>query len=127
MSSSLPVVTAALSTAELYHTGLVVPDLLSATAHLTAAAGYEWTTPVEADLTVTTSAGDYEVPFRFVYSLQAPCALEVESYCMVSVTCAGARALDHPSDRGRRRGGRRARSPGRDRHRQRDGHRLVGG
>lgn len=64
--------TAALSTAELYHTGLVVPDLPTATARLTAAAGYEWTVPVEADLTVTTSAGDYEVPFRFVYSLQAP-------------------------------------------------------
>lgn len=64
--------TAALSTAELYHTGLVVPDLPTATAYLTAAAGYEWTKPVEANLVVTTSAGDYEVPFRFVYSLQAP-------------------------------------------------------
>jgi glyoxalase/bleomycin resistance protein/dioxygenase superfamily protein len=34
--------------------------------------GYRWTKPVEATLTLTTTAGDYEVPFSFVYSMQAP-------------------------------------------------------
>jgi catechol 2,3-dioxygenase-like lactoylglutathione lyase family enzyme len=44
----------------------------SAAARLTAVAGYQWTTPVEYTMAVTTAAGDHEVPFRFVYSVQAP-------------------------------------------------------
>jgi catechol 2,3-dioxygenase-like lactoylglutathione lyase family enzyme len=61
-----------LTTDALYHTGLVVPDVAEATARLSAAAGYTWTQPVEATLTVATPDGEFEVPFRFVYSLQAP-------------------------------------------------------
>jgi catechol 2,3-dioxygenase-like lactoylglutathione lyase family enzyme len=61
-----------LSPGDLYHTGLVVADMESAAKRLTAAMGYTWTIPVEADLMVATAAGDVEVPFRFVYSLQAP-------------------------------------------------------
>jgi catechol 2,3-dioxygenase-like lactoylglutathione lyase family enzyme len=58
--------------ADLYHVGLVVADIESAAAQLTAAAGYQWTKPVEYTLSVTTADGDADVPFAFVYSLQAP-------------------------------------------------------
>ena len=39
---------------------------------MTDSAGYSWTRPVEAGLTVTTGDGDLEVPFRFVYSTENP-------------------------------------------------------
>jgi catechol 2,3-dioxygenase-like lactoylglutathione lyase family enzyme len=55
-----------------YHVGLVVDDIATAAARLTATAGYRWTKPVESTLRVTTADGDTEVPFRFVYSVQAP-------------------------------------------------------
>ena len=58
--------------ADWYHVGLVVPDLDSAATRLTAGGGYRWTKPVEATLSLTTVSGDYDVPFRFVYSMQAP-------------------------------------------------------
>jgi catechol 2,3-dioxygenase-like lactoylglutathione lyase family enzyme len=61
-----------LATSDCYHVGLVVPDIDAATTRLTAASGYGWTKPIEATLTITTPSGDYDVPFRFVYSLQAP-------------------------------------------------------
>ena len=63
---------APLSPADFYHVGLVVADMDSAATSLTASAGYTWTKPVEASLAVTTADGDYEVPFKFVYSMQAP-------------------------------------------------------
>ncbi len=62
----------ALNPADFYHTGIIVPDIASAAARLSAVGGYEWTKPVEATLSVTTETGVYEVPFEFVYSLQAP-------------------------------------------------------
>jgi catechol 2,3-dioxygenase-like lactoylglutathione lyase family enzyme len=62
----------ALNPADLYHIGIVVPDIESAAKRLTAVAGYTWTKPIEATMAVTTSDGDIEVPFRFVYSVQAP-------------------------------------------------------
>ncbi|OBI37067.1 VOC family protein [Mycobacterium colombiense] len=55
-----------------YHTGLVVPDMDAAAQSLTRAAGYTWTQPIEAPLSVTTDDGDREVPFKFVYSIEAP-------------------------------------------------------
>lgn len=65
MSPLLPV--------DLYHVGLIVDDIDAAARRLTAVSGYEWTNPVEYTLAITTTAdGDYEVPFKFVYSLQAP-------------------------------------------------------
>ena len=63
---------AALNPADLYHVGLIVPDIEAATTRFTAIAGYQWTKPVEYTLAVTTPAGEQEVPFRFVYSVQAP-------------------------------------------------------
>jgi catechol 2,3-dioxygenase-like lactoylglutathione lyase family enzyme len=61
-----------LSPADCYHVGLIVPDLQRAITEMTAAGGYNWTTPVQATLTVTTADGDIEVPFTFVYSIEAP-------------------------------------------------------
>ncbi len=64
--------TSPLQTSDFYHVGIVVPDIDSAAARLTAAAGYQWTKPVEYSLAVTTVAGEVELRNRFVYSLQAP-------------------------------------------------------
>jgi catechol 2,3-dioxygenase-like lactoylglutathione lyase family enzyme len=61
-----------LSPADCYHVGLIVPDLQRAIAEMTAAGGYTWTKPIEATLTVTTDDGDIEMPFKFVYSVEAP-------------------------------------------------------
>ncbi|MEZ0365928.1 VOC family protein [Mycobacterium sp. pUA109] len=61
-----------LSPADCYHIGFIVPDIEAAARRFSAASGYRWTKPVEYTLAVTTAGGDYEVPFRFVYSLQAP-------------------------------------------------------
>lgn len=58
--------------ADHYHTGLIVDDVDAAAARLTALAGYEWTTPLAYTLSVATDQGDIEMPFRFVYSVQAP-------------------------------------------------------
>src|SRR6201996_1586307 len=62
----------AMNAADCYHTGLVVADMDAAAQRLTAAMGYRWTKPVEATLSVTTAEGDVEVPFAFVYSVNAP-------------------------------------------------------
>jgi len=61
-----------LAITDCYHVGLVVPDLDAATASLTAVSGYSWTKPVEAALSVRMANGDAEVPFKFVYSIEAP-------------------------------------------------------
>lgn len=58
--------------ADCYHTGLVVDDMTVAAERLTAAMGYRWTKPVESTLSVATADGDIEVPFKFVYSVNAP-------------------------------------------------------
>jgi catechol 2,3-dioxygenase-like lactoylglutathione lyase family enzyme len=58
--------------ADCYHIGLVVDDVAAAAERLTAAMGYQWTKPVDAMLSVTTAHGDADVPFRFVYSVDAP-------------------------------------------------------
>src|ERR1700678_4198279 len=57
---------------DLYHVGLIVDDIDAAAKRLTAVNRYEWTKPVEAVLAITTAERDYEVPFKFIYSLQAP-------------------------------------------------------
>jgi hypothetical protein len=57
---------------DLYHVGLIVDDIDAAAKRLTAVNGYGWTKPVEAVLAITTAERDYEVPFKFIYSLQAP-------------------------------------------------------
>src|SRR5690606_27478808 len=57
---------------DLFHTGVVVEDLDSSIDRLSAVAGYRWTKPLAATTPIRTPAGDTEVPFRIVYSLDAP-------------------------------------------------------
>jgi catechol 2,3-dioxygenase-like lactoylglutathione lyase family enzyme len=64
--------TPVLNTTDLYHVGIVVPDIEAAARRLTDIGGYAWTKPVEFTLAVTTAAGEFELANRFVYSLQAP-------------------------------------------------------
>jgi catechol 2,3-dioxygenase-like lactoylglutathione lyase family enzyme len=64
--------TSPLKPSDLYHVGIVVPDIDSAAARLTRVGGYTWTKPVEFTLSITTAAGEFELTNRFVYSLEVP-------------------------------------------------------
>ena len=64
--------TKALEPQNLYHTGIVVPDLDAAVRRFTAMAGYSFTTPIAGPVTIRTATGQQTVDLRFVYSLQAP-------------------------------------------------------
>ncbi|TQR88588.1 VOC family protein [Mycobacterium hodleri] len=61
-----------LNASDLYHTGIVVPDLEAEMARLGEMAGYRWTTPMSNDVTVRIGADVRRVEMSFVYSLQAP-------------------------------------------------------
>jgi catechol 2,3-dioxygenase-like lactoylglutathione lyase family enzyme len=61
-----------LSPAELFHTGIVVPDLEGAAERLSTVAGYSWTRPIEGPVRIRTDSGTQTVDLRFVYSIQAP-------------------------------------------------------
>ena len=61
-----------LSPEDLYHTGIVVPDVGVAARRLSAVAGYTWTDIVEGEVTIATGQGTQTVDLRFVYSIQAP-------------------------------------------------------
>lgn len=61
-----------LNSSDLYHTGIVVPDLQAEMARLHEIAGYGWTTPMTNDVTVRIGADVRRVEMSFVYSLQAP-------------------------------------------------------
>ena len=62
----------ALRPEDLYHTGIVVPDLDAAMARLSALAGYRWINPLTYTLPFRTATGTRELTSTFVYSLQAP-------------------------------------------------------
>ena len=58
---------------DLYHTGIVVPDLESAMARFTALAGYRWITPLSYTLPFrTAAAGTHEFASTVVYSINSP-------------------------------------------------------
>jgi catechol 2,3-dioxygenase-like lactoylglutathione lyase family enzyme len=61
-----------LSPAELFHTGIVVPDLAAAAEHLSTIGGYTWTKPIEGPVPIRTTAGTQTVDLRFMYSMDAP-------------------------------------------------------
>lgn len=61
-----------LEPADLYHTGIVVPDLDAAMARYTAVGGYRWTTPLTNKLPVRIGWDTREVEVTLVYSLQSP-------------------------------------------------------
>ncbi len=62
----------ALRPEDLYHTGIVVPDLDDAMARLSALAGYRWITPLTYTLPFRTATGTRELTSTIVYSLQGP-------------------------------------------------------
>ncbi|MET7486091.1 VOC family protein [Streptomyces sp. NPDC005538] len=61
-----------LSATDLYHTGVVVPDLELWKTRLTEIAGYRWTETLAADLPIRLADGDRVLPLRYAYSLDAP-------------------------------------------------------
>jgi hypothetical protein len=62
----------ALRPENLYHTGIVVPDLDAAMTRLSALAGYRWITPLSYTLPFRTAAGTHELTSTIVYSVQSP-------------------------------------------------------
>ncbi|MFW3169298.1 VOC family protein [Geodermatophilus sp. CPCC 206100] len=62
---------------EIYHTGLVVEDLETAMAELTAVLGLTWTPVEDRELPVVTPDGPLTVRLRWVYSRRGPCRLEL--------------------------------------------------
>jgi catechol 2,3-dioxygenase-like lactoylglutathione lyase family enzyme len=62
----------ALRPEDLYHTGIVVPDLDAAMARLTALTGYRWITPLSYTLPFRTATGTRELTSTIVYSVQSP-------------------------------------------------------
>ena len=62
----------ALRPEDLYHTGIVVPDLDAAKARLSALAGYRWINPLTYTLPFRTVTGTRELTSTVVYSVQAP-------------------------------------------------------
>ncbi|OBK49293.1 VOC family protein [Mycobacterium kubicae] len=57
---------------DLYHTGIVVPDIDAAMARLSAVAGYEWTSVQSYTLPFRTANETTQLTTSFVYSLQSP-------------------------------------------------------
>src|SRR5262249_48895141 len=62
----------ALRPEDLYHTGIVVPDLDAAMARLAALAGYRWINPLSYTLPFRTATGTRELTSTIVYSVQSP-------------------------------------------------------
>lgn len=62
----------ALRPEDFYHTGIVVPDLDTAMARLSAIAGYRWIKPLIYTLPFRTANGTRELTSTIVYSLQSP-------------------------------------------------------
>jgi hypothetical protein len=62
----------ALRPEDLYHTGIVVPDLDAAMARLSALADYRWINPLTYTLPFRTASGTRELTSTVVYSVQAP-------------------------------------------------------
>jgi hypothetical protein len=62
----------ALRPEDLYHTGIVVPDLDVAMARLSALAGYQWINPLSYTLPFRTATETRELTSTVVYSVQSP-------------------------------------------------------
>lgn len=61
-----------LRAADLYHTGLVVPDVEAAMARMSEIAGYRWAKIVSAELLIRMADGERVLNLRYAYSLDAP-------------------------------------------------------
>ncbi|MGW0946447.1 VOC family protein [Streptomyces sp. NPDC002623] len=61
-----------LSATDLYHTGIVVPDIEAGKARMSEVAGYRWTDTMTADVQVRLADGERVLRLRYAYSLDAP-------------------------------------------------------
>ncbi|WP_405866825.1 VOC family protein [Streptomyces sp. NBC_01515] len=61
-----------LNPTDLYHTGIVVPDIEAWKIWFTGIAGHRWTETQAFDLPVRLADGERVLPLRFAYSLDAP-------------------------------------------------------
>ncbi|MFC4499419.1 MULTISPECIES: VOC family protein [Streptomyces] len=61
-----------LRAADLYHTGIVVPDVDAWKTRMGDVAGYRWTETLSADLPVRLADGERVLTLRYAYSLDAP-------------------------------------------------------
>lgn len=61
-----------LKAADLYHTGIVVPDVEASKTRMSEVAGYRWTETMSADLPIRLADGERVLRLSFAYSLDAP-------------------------------------------------------
>jgi Glyoxalase/Bleomycin resistance protein/Dioxygenase superfamily len=87
--------TLALRPEDLYHTGIVVPDLDAAMARLTALAGYRWITPLSYTLPFRTATETRELSSTIVYSVQSPHLELVQEVPGTPWTAAPGNAVHH--------------------------------
>ena len=87
--------TATLRSDDLYHTGIVVPDLEAAMARFTALAGYRWISPMSYKLPFRTTAGTSDLTSTIVYSVQAPYLELVQEVPGTPWTAAPGNAVHH--------------------------------
>ncbi len=87
--------TLALRPEDLYHTGIVVPDLDAAKARLSALAGYRWIKPLTYTLPFRTASGVSELTSTIVYSVQAPHVELVQEVPGSPWTAAPGRSVHH--------------------------------
>ncbi|MGI5460194.1 VOC family protein [Streptomyces sp. CA-249302] len=64
--------TSPLSATDLYHTGIVVPDLEAWKIRMSEVAGHRWTETMSAELPVRLADGERVLKLRYTYSLDAP-------------------------------------------------------
>lgn len=61
-----------LTAADLYHTGIVVPDIEAWKTRMTEVAGYRWTETMTGEVRVRLADGEHDLRLRYAYSLDAP-------------------------------------------------------
>jgi hypothetical protein len=64
--------TTPLSAADLYHTGIVVPDIEAWKTRMSEVAGYRWTETMTGEVQVRLADGEHALQLRYAYSLDAP-------------------------------------------------------
>jgi len=61
-----------LAASDLYHTGIMVPDIEASKAAMTEVAGYGWTETMTGELPIRLADGERGLRIQFAYSLDAP-------------------------------------------------------
>jgi catechol 2,3-dioxygenase-like lactoylglutathione lyase family enzyme len=81
--------------ADLYHTGVVVPDLDRAMEELTELDGHQWYPAVTHPVPIWTDEGERTVTVRMVYSLAEPRLELIEAVAGTAWTVAEGNAVHH--------------------------------